>query len=248
MKILAICGSPRKGNTYSALKTIQDNFQDIEIEIIMLKDLNFELCRGCYTCVLRGEEKCPIKDDRDMLIEKIHGADGVIVASPVYSHMVPALMKNLFDRFGFYAHRPAFFEKYAMSIVTCSGYGGEHASQYMDKSLSIYGFHLAPSQELHFKPGRDAALEKRENTQKIVSGVNALMAKIQAGYKDKPKLGKLIPFGIFKAIAEAAKDTMPADYRYYKNKSDYYYDTDLPFLKKWIAKKVVKKEVDKILK
>jgi hypothetical protein len=183
-----------------------------------------------------------------MLIQKIHGADGLIVASPVYSHMVPALMKNLFDRFGFYAHRPEFFQKYAMSIVTCSGYGGEHASQYMDKSLNIYGFNLAPSLELHFKPGKDAELQKRENTRKIIEGVNALIAKIQEGDIDKPSLGKLIPFGIFKAIAEAAKDTMPADYRYYKNKSEYYYETDLPFFKKWIAKKVVKKEVDKILK
>ena len=248
MKILAICGSPRKGNTYSALRTIQDNFPDVEYEIVMLKDIQFQLCKGCYSCVLRGEEKCPIKDDRDMLIQKIHEADGLIVASPVYSHMVPALMKNLFDRFGFYAHRPAFFEKYAMSMVTCSGYGGEHASQFMDKSLSIYGFNLAPSLELHCKPGRDAELQKRENTQKIVLGVNAFLAKIQEGGKDKPSLAKLIPFGIFKAIAEAAKDTMPADYRYYKNKSDYYYDTDLPFFKKWMAKKIVKKEVDKILK
>jgi multimeric flavodoxin WrbA len=197
---------------------------------------------------MRGEEKCPIQDDRDRLIQKIHWAEGLIVASPVYSHMVPALMKNLFDRFGYYAHRPEFFDKYAMSIVTCSGYGGEHASQYMDKSLNIYGFNLAPSLELHFKPGRDPESQKRENTQKIIKGVNTLMAKIQEGEKDRPTLGKLIPFGIFKAIAEAAKDTMPADYRYYRYKSEYYYDTNLPFFKKWIAKKVVKKEVDKILK
>lgn len=63
MKILAICGSPRKGNTYSALKTIQDSFPDIDFELLMLKDLHFELCKGCYACVLRGEEKCPTKDD-----------------------------------------------------------------------------------------------------------------------------------------------------------------------------------------
>jgi len=70
-----------------------------------------------------------------MLIQKINAADGLILASPVYSHMVSALMKNLFDRFGYYAHRPEFFNKYAMSVATCSGYGGEHASHYMDKML-----------------------------------------------------------------------------------------------------------------
>ena len=248
MKILAICGSPRKGNTYSALKSIQDSFPAVDFEILMLKDINFELCKGCYTCVLRGEEKCPIKDDRDILIEKIRSADGLIIASPVYSHMVSALMKNLFDRFGYYAHRPEFFDKYAMSIVTCSGYGGDHASQYMDKMLSVFGFNLAPSLELNYKPGKAPESQGEENEQKIKDGFNALMTKIQKGEKDKPTLGKLIPFGIFKAISEAAKESMPADYNYYKNKNEYYYDVALPFFKKWIAKKVVKKEVDKILK
>lgn len=248
MKITAICGSPRKGNTYSALKSIQDNFPDVDFEILMLKDIHFELCKGCYTCVLRGEEKCPLQDDRDMLIRKINSADGLILASPVYSHMVSALMKNLFDRFGYYAHRPEFFDKYAMSLVTCSGYGGDHAIQYMDKMLSVFGFNLAPSLELHYKPGREPESQRMENEQKIIEAINAMMTKIQKGGKDKPGLGKLIPFGIFKAISEAARESMPADYNYYKNKNTYYYDIQLPFLKKWIARKVVKKEVDKILK
>jgi multimeric flavodoxin WrbA len=248
MKILAICGSPRKGNTYSALQAIRDNFPDLDYEIIMLKDIHFELCKGCYSCVMRGEEKCPIKDDRDLLIQKINSADGLILGSPVYSHMVPALMKNLFDRFGFYAHRPAFFDKYAMSLVTCSGYGGEHASEFMNKSLNIYGFNIAPSLELHFKPGKDRQVQLEEHHHKILTAVSVLIAKIEEGKKEKPSLGKLVPFGIFKAIAEAAKDSMPADYRYYKDKSEYYYETELPFFKKFIAKKAVKKEVDKILK
>ena len=248
MKILAISGSPRKGNTYSALQTIQDNYPDIDFEIVMLKDIHFELCKGCYTCVLRGEEKCPIKDDRDMLIRKIHSADGLIIASPAYSHMVSAMMKNLFDRFGYYAHRPEFFDKYAMSIVTCSGYGGDHAAAYMDKMLSVFGFNLAPSLELHYKPGRGSEIQKAENDKKIMDGFDVLIAKIRKGAKDKPTLGKIIPFGIFKAIAEAAKDSMPADYAFYKDKEEYYYDVEIPFMKRFIAKKVVKKEVEKILK
>lgn len=206
------------------------------------------LQKGCYTCVLRGKEKCPIKDDRDMIIDRMKAADGLILSSPVYSHMVSALMKNLFDRFGYFAHRPEFFGKYAMSMVTCSGYGSDHATQYMDKMLSVFGFNLAQPLTVNYNPGRGSESQKTENEQKIQDGFNALIAKIRKGDKDKPGLGKLIPFGIFKAISEAAKDSMPADYNYYKNKTDYYYDIQLPFFKKWIAKKVVKKEVDKILK
>jgi multimeric flavodoxin WrbA len=247
MKILAICGSPRKGNTYSALNTIRENFPEIDFEILMLKDLNFQLCKGCYACVLRGEEKCPIKDDRDMIIQKIEAADGLIAASPVYSHMVPAIMKNLFDRFGFYAHRPEFFDKFAMSIVTCSGYGGEHAIRYMDKGLGVYGFNLAPSLELHYQPGKIPEKQMNEIKEKIIDGFTVFLNRIQKGTKDKPTLNMIVPFGIFKAISEVAKDDMPADYEYYKDKKDFYYDVKLPFFKKWIAKKVVKKEFEKIM-
>ena len=247
MKILAICGSPRKGNTYSALNTIKESFPDIDFEILMLKDLQFELCRGCYACVLRGEDKCPIKDDRDMVIEKMQTADGLIAASPVDSHMITATMKNLFDRLGFYAHRPRFFDKCAMSIATCSGYGAEHALKYMDKELRIFGFNLVPSLELHYEPGNVPEEQRKENNEKITAGLKTLMARIQEGVKDKPTLNMLIPFGIFKAISVAAKDVMPADYEYYKDKKDYYYDVSIPFHMKWIANKVVKKEVSKIL-
>ena len=247
MKILAICGSPRKGNTYAALKTIKENFPDIDFEILMLKDLHFELCRGCYACVLRGKEKCPIKDDRDMIIEKIQSADGLIGASPTYSHMVPAIMKNLFDRLGFYAHRPDFFDKYAMSIVTCSGYGGKHALEYMDKMLQIYGFNLASSLDLHYQPGKIPEKKIVENKEKIIAALKSLIARIEEGVNDKPTLNRIVPFGIFKAISLVARDDMPADYDYYKDKKDYYYDVNIPFFKKYIAKKVVKKEIDKIL-
>ena len=247
MKILAICGSPRKRNTYSALNTVKENFPEIDFEILMLKDLHFELCKGCYACILRCEDKCPIKDDRDMVIEKMQTADGLIAASPVYSQMITAIMKNLFDRFGFYAHRPRFFDKYAMSIATCSGYGAEHALKYMDKGLMIFGFNVVPSLELHYKPGKVPEEQRKENNEKITAGLKTLVARIQEGVKDKPTLNMMIPFGIFKAISVVAKDVMPADYEYYKDKKDYYYDVNIPFYMKWIADKVVKKELSKIL-
>jgi multimeric flavodoxin WrbA len=247
MKILAICGSPRKGNTYSALKTIREGFPGIDIEIVMLKDLNFQFCKGCYACVQRGEDKCPIKDDRNMLVQKFEAADGVIAASPVYSHMITALMKNLFDRFGFYAHRPIFFDKYAMSIVTCSGYGGEYALHYLDKILRIFGFNLVPSLELHYDPGIVPEKQRKENNEKTIAAFKVLLARIQKDIRDKPTLNRIVPFGIFKAISVAARDVLPADYEYYKDKEDYYYDVNIPYYKKWIANKVVKKEVEKIL-
>ena len=71
MRILAICGSARKGNSYSVLSTIQEEYPSIDYELLMLKDANLEPCRGCYVCIRRGEQYCPRKDDRDTIIEKM---------------------------------------------------------------------------------------------------------------------------------------------------------------------------------
>ena len=82
MKIVAICGSPRKGNTFRVLDTIKENFPAVDFKILMLKSLNFKMCKGCYSCVVRGEDKCPIKDDRDMILKEMTEADGILFSSP----------------------------------------------------------------------------------------------------------------------------------------------------------------------
>lgn len=243
MKILAICGSPRKGNTYKVLKSIQESFPDIDYKIEMLKDLNFDLCKGCYSCVVRGEEKCPIKDDRDKIIREMLEADGVIFASPTYSHMISAIMKNFFDRFGFYAHRPRFFDKYAMSLTTGSGYGAEFANQYMDKMLRVFGFNVVPPLELSVRPGKVKEADKQINLKKTIDAVNVLLARINKGEKTKPSLTFLVPFHIFKLVSELENDFMKADYEYYKDKKEFYYDTKINPIKTYLAKKIARKTI-----
>ena len=223
---------------------IKENFPDIEYNVLMLNELNFELCRGCYACILRGEDKCPINDDRDMIIKDMLDTDGIVFASPVYSLMISATMKNFFDRLGFYAHRPRFFDKYAMSIVTCSGYGAEEAIKYMDKMLGVFGFNLVPPLELQFQPGKIPEKNKIENHKKTIEAFNALITRIEKGERDKLSLNMLIPFKVFKYVSEIGKEVMKADYEYYKDKTDFYHETKIPFFKKMITKRVVKKIID----
>jgi len=243
MKIVALCGSPRKGNTYSVLNVIKESFPEIDYKILMLKDLNFEMCKGCYTCVLRGEEKCPIKDDRDLIVEEITDADAVIFASPAHSHMVSAIMKNFFDRFGFLAHRPRFFDKYAMSLTTGSGYGAEFAIQYMDKMAGIFGFNIVPSLDLNVRPGKVKEEDKQFNTEKTIEATRILLSRIEKGKRTKPTLNFLVPFQIFKLISKIDSKTFSADYEYYKDKKDFFYDTKINPLKTMIAKKIARKTI-----
>jgi len=243
MRILAICGSPRKGNTYKVLKTIQESFPEIEHKILMLKDLNFELCRGCYSCVVKGEEYCPIKDNRDMIIQEMTEANGVIFASPAYCHMVTALMKNFFDRFGYLAHRPQFFDKYSMSLTTVSGYGAEFAIQYMDKMTKVFGFEVVPSLDLNVRPGKQSEESMMHNKNKTIKAFKVFISKIEKGERTKPTINYLVPFHIFKLVSEIDGDYMTADRKYYKNKTNYYFDTKINPLKTMIAKRVARKTI-----
>jgi len=243
MKIVAICGSPRKGNTYKALNLIHESFPDIDFKILILKDLNFEFCRGCYACVLRGEDKCPIKDDRDMLIKEMYDADGVIFASPTHSHMISAIMKNFFDRVGFYAHRPCFFDTYAMSMSTGSGYGAEFGIQYMDKMAGVFGFNVVPSLNLNVRPGKVKEEDKKFNKEKANKAFEVLLAGIKKGERTKSTLNFMVPFQIFKLVSQLDPRLFKADYEYYKDKKDYYFDTKINPIKTFLAKRIAKKTI-----
>jgi multimeric flavodoxin WrbA len=129
MKILAVMGSPRKkGNTYHVVEKIKDQLlqedKNIEFEYLFLPDCNLQLCTGCFACIAKGQEKCPLKDDRAMMEAKMLEADGIIFAAPCYAMGVPAIMKNFIDRFAFTLHRPIFFDKAFLAVSTVGGVMG----------------------------------------------------------------------------------------------------------------------------
>jgi len=245
MKILAICGSPRKGGTFKALSAMREEFPDIDYEILMLKDMELKDCHGCYTCINRGAEKCPLKDDRDLILKKMEEADGVVFATPTNTRNVTVLMKKLMDKLGYIAHRPYFFDKYAMFIATCKGFGADLANNYMTSNVSQYGFNVASSVELYISTKSEA--ETQYNKEKTFQAFEKLISAIQKGERFKPKFGHLVYFYIMKAISELNKKEGIADYEYYKDKTDYYYDVKIPFYKKWFAKWVAGREIKKFV-
>ena len=113
-KVTVFIGSAHKGNTYNAVMTFLNNLEthgSIEYEIVTLNDYKLGVCRGCRLCFEKGEERCPLKDDRDVLFEKIMASDGIVFATPNYMFQMTGIMKTFLDRFGFMAHRPRFFRE-----------------------------------------------------------------------------------------------------------------------------------------
>ena len=113
-KVTAIIGTQTRKATYQAVQEFEKNLKqygEIDFEYVFLSDYHLEFCRGCKLCFDRGEEYCPLKDDRDVLLAKMEQSDGVIFATPNYAFQLSARMKNLFDRLAYIDHRPRFLAR-----------------------------------------------------------------------------------------------------------------------------------------
>ncbi len=99
MKVVAICGSPRKGNTEAMLKRVLDGAKSkgAAIELVNLSDKKIEPCRAVCDC-FETERKCPIEDDMAEVINKMLAADAIVFGSPDYFKNVSGIMKNFIDR------------------------------------------------------------------------------------------------------------------------------------------------------
>ena len=141
MKILAIIASPRgmQGNTGRLLEEVLAgaNEYGAETEVLSLKTLNVQPCVACDVCHTSGF--CNIKDDYEIIKDKLLECDGFILASPNYIFSVTAQMKALFDRCNGLIHCMALEDKYA-AIVETSGSGeDEEVIAYMERFVKTMG-------------------------------------------------------------------------------------------------------------
>jgi multimeric flavodoxin WrbA len=237
-KVTAFVGSSRKRHTYDAVRRFLDDLQslgDIECEIIALGDRRLETCQGCRVCISRGEELCPLKDDRDALIEKMMASDGVVFASPNYSFQVSAMMKIFLDRLGFVFHRPRFFGKTYTSIVTQGIYGGRKIVKYLDFIGMGLGFNTVKGTcSTAFDPMTDKERQKRD---KALTRQSQRFFKrlVKPGYP-VPQLLKLMAFRMGRTSMRLELDESSRDWTYYRDQgwfeSDYFYPTRLGPVKK----------------
>lgn len=104
INILGICGSPRRKSSYvalaAALETAKAADGNVETDLVELRKLNIHPCVHCNGCLRKSSDHCVVfHDDMDDLYEKLYRADGIIVASPVYTMNITAQLAAFFDRF-----------------------------------------------------------------------------------------------------------------------------------------------------
>lgn len=100
-KIIAIATSPNKGGNS---ETLLDSFiseikKDINIEKIILNDIEF----ADYSYKFSQEPDAKLEPKFRELCDKIKKAEGIVIAVPTYNFSVPAKLKNLIDRMGYFS-------------------------------------------------------------------------------------------------------------------------------------------------
>lgn len=100
MKALLLNGSPRKGNTCTALDALKKgmrNISDLEIREVKANDVSVSPCIACEKCGTNSH--CVYKDDTNDIVEAVAEADIIVFATPVYWWGVTAQLKTIIDKF-----------------------------------------------------------------------------------------------------------------------------------------------------
>lgn len=258
MKILVIHGSPRiHGNTYQLVAKIETEMKQLDTQIefdwVFLSQEKLEPCKGCYRCLEYGEDQCSIQDNRALIEQKMHDADGVIFTSPVYVANVSALFKNFIDRFAYICHRPRFHHKKAMVVSTTGGIAAGIVNIIMKVMLETWGFDVFHKVGAIVTPGItevERINQGKKNDDLAKKAARVMIAGLRDHSTPKATLKMLCTFRLQKAsFGYAAKDKI--DYQYWQAKGwldpnvVYYVPAKINPIKLFLAKLLTYFEIKK---
>ena len=97
--VLIISSSLRKGSNSEILaEEFSRGASDAGnvVELITLRGKDIRFCRGCLAC--QNTRKCVIADDSQAVVAKMHDADVIAFATPIYYYGMSGQLKTLLDR------------------------------------------------------------------------------------------------------------------------------------------------------
>ena len=103
MKTLIINGSLKGEASHSYMVASRfargiEATADAQTEVIELKNMNISHCVGCFGCWKDTPGQCVIRDDMDIIRDKIMESDNIILSFPLYFFGVSSKMKTMLDR------------------------------------------------------------------------------------------------------------------------------------------------------
>lgn len=163
MKALLVNGSPHpKGSTYTALSQVAERLEKagIEPEIMQIGAKDIRGCIACGKCAETGY--CVFTDDPvNEGIDKLRGADCLVVGSPVYYAGPNATICAFMDRVFFLKSAPYAF-KPAAAIVSCRRGGASASFDRLNKYFTIARMPVVSSQYWNSVHGNNAEEEQMD--------------------------------------------------------------------------------------
>ena len=172
-KVLIISTSPRKGSNSELLasefaKGALEAGNDVEQ--VSLAGKNIEFCRGCFVC--QTTQRCVIRDDADLIEQKMEHADVLVFATPIYYYEMSGQMKTMLDR-----GNPLFPSDYAFRDVYLIAAAAEDGDEVWNRAAAG----LEGWVECFPKAKLSGVIFGGNATEEGTVGKNALSAAYEAG-------------------------------------------------------------------
>lgn len=223
MLVTAVIGSYHKGNTYHAVRQIEDRMKelgDVRFRYIFLTESGLKDCKGCYACLRFGEKRCPLKDDLPEIEKQLLESDGAIFASPNFACGVTSVMKKFIERFAYIGHRPRFFGRYAVLVSTSGGPVG--LKQTLD-DLNYFaggGFQVVDKLGLMTPPYALREKAAKQNERKIKACADALYRAMKEKPLKRASFADMMQFAAFRGLyiknPDVGEMAFPADMAYWR--------------------------------
>lgn len=145
-RVLVISTSLRKGSNSDALaEAFARGAAEAgnEVESISLKGKEIGFCRGCLVC--QKAQRCVIGDDAASIVRKMHDADVVVFATPVYYYGMSGQMKTLLDR-----ANPLFTSDYRFREIYLLVSAAEEGADVPERTVSGLGGWIECFENSHF--------------------------------------------------------------------------------------------------
>ena len=220
MHIVALAGSPHqeKGNTSRLLDIVlqETGERGIGSETVHLPGGTVLPCRGCGTCHKKGV--CPRDDEMGDIVERIHAARGLVLASPNYIFNVSAQLKAFLDRCCGIIHRMAFEGKYGAAVITSGGGGDEPIADYLQQSLIAMG--VLPVGSVTAVMGSGQGEPFPDEVAARARQLGDELASACLGERRFPQMQeRLQEFkGRIRALVEANRDIWPYEYEFWQQR------------------------------
>lgn len=143
IRLLGICGSPRRGATAYAVRealTYAESLGEVETEYVSVRHKKIKFCIHCDYCV-RKKQGCVFKDDVAEMYPSMEAADAWVLGTPVYQGTLSGQLKAVLDRCRAVVARDinAFKNKIGAAIAV----GGDRVGGQEPAIMAIHSFYLA---------------------------------------------------------------------------------------------------------